>query len=69
MATTTIDDVKLKKVLKSALFEAIDERREVFRDLFAEVIEDVALVRAIQEGESTKAVPKDHVMKALKGKQ
>lgn len=69
MATTTIQDNKLKKVLKAALIEALDERREDFRELFAEAIEDLALVRAIQEGESTKNVSKENVLKALKGKQ
>lgn len=66
---TTVNDAKLKKVLKTALVEVLDERREDFRELFAEAIEDLALVRAIQEGESTKTVPKGSVLKVLKGKQ
>jgi hypothetical protein len=66
---TTVNDAKLKKVLKTALVEVLDERREDFRDLFTEAIEDLALVRAIQEGESTKTVSKGNVLKVLKGKR
>jgi hypothetical protein len=33
------------------LVQSLREDRELFRDLFAEVIEDVSLVNAIREGE------------------
>jgi len=51
MSHTSISDDQSKKLLKEAIFEALQERKEWFPDLFAEVIEDFALVKAIREGD------------------
>jgi hypothetical protein len=59
----------LTKSLKQALIESLRENREDFRDLFAEVLEDVALTNAIREGRKTKQVKRASVMKALTGRK
>lgn len=56
----------LTRSLKQALLESLRTNREVFRDLLAEVIEDVSLVNAIREGEKTRPVTRQAVMKALR---
>ena len=61
-----LDERKIKQLFKEALAEVIDERKEVFYELLTEVLEDIALVRAIQEGEGTEPVSKDEVLKILK---
>jgi hypothetical protein len=62
-----MSDVEIKELFKQALLELLEERQDVLYDLFAEVIEDVALANAIREGESTEAVSKAEVMQALEG--
>lgn len=64
---TVIDDSKLKQLLKEALVETLEEQRDVFHDLIAEALEDIALVRAIQEGEGTETVSKQEVFNILEG--
>jgi hypothetical protein len=56
----------LTRSLKQALVQSLRDDRDLFRDLLAEVIEDVSLVNAIREGERTKPVNREVVMKALR---
>ena len=56
----------LTQSLKEALVSSLSEHREDFRDLLAEVIEDVAMASAIREGENSKPVKRESVMKALR---
>ncbi|MBL6971662.1 MAG: hypothetical protein ISR63_06005 [Desulfobacterales bacterium] len=64
---TVIDDSKLKQLLKEALIETLEEKRDVFHDLITEALEDIALVRAIQEGEGTETVGKQEIFNILEG--
>jgi hypothetical protein len=66
MATGVIDDAKLKRLLKSALVELLDERQDLMRDAVAEALEDVGLRRAIHEGMRTPAVSRARVFQFLK---
>jgi Asp-tRNA(Asn)/Glu-tRNA(Gln) amidotransferase C subunit len=65
MSTLSIEDAHLKDLLKQAILELMQERKEEFEEIFAEVIEDFALARAIKEGESTPTVSKTEVLQAL----
>ena len=60
-----IDEGKIKQLFKEALVEVIEERKEAFYELLTEVLEDIALVRAIQEGKDTAPVSKDEELKIL----
>lgn len=62
---TPIDEVRIKQWLKEALVEVVEERKDVLHELLTEVMEDVAMVRAIQEGETTSPVSKQEVLKLL----
>ena len=64
---TVIDDSKLKQLLKEVLVETLEEKRDVFHDLITEALEDIALVRAIQEGEDTETVGKQEIFNILEG--
>jgi hypothetical protein len=59
----------LTRSLKDALTQTLRENRDAVRDLLAEVIEDVALTNAIREGERTRQVKKETVLKALAAKR
>ena len=55
----------MKELLKEALVELLQERREDFRDLLIEVVEDLAMVRATEEGSERAVVGRDEVMQVL----
>src|SRR6185369_13258852 len=47
---TSIDEAKLKDMLKSAVAEVFEERRDFVKEIVEEAMEDIALMRAIDEG-------------------
>jgi Fe2+ transport system protein B len=63
MAEISLDENKLKEILKTAIVEVIQERKEIFSDLLAEIIEDIALEKAIKEGENTESVSREAIFK------
>lgn len=56
MAEITLDETKLKELLKTAIIEVLQEQKDVFSDLLAEALEEIALENAIKEGEKTQPV-------------
>ncbi|HEX9440717.1 MAG TPA: hypothetical protein VF909_13605 [Roseiflexaceae bacterium] len=65
MAVTLSDETRLKALLKEALVEVLEQRREWFSTLVAEALEDIALVQAIKEGEATEIVSRDEIFDLL----
>ena len=65
MSTISVEEMHLKDLLKEAILELLQERRDELEEILAEVIEDWALARAIEEGESTETVTKAEVLQAL----
>jgi hypothetical protein len=61
------DDQKTKELFKQAMLELLEERKEIFYELFADVIEDAILVHAIREGESTDAIDRAEIRHILEG--
>ncbi len=59
---------QLKNLIKVAVAEVLEERRDLLHDVVEEALEDVALIRAIQEGENTQAIRREEVFKLLEGK-
>lgn len=64
----SLEDAKLKALLKETLVELLEERREEFSDLLLEALEDLALSRAIREGEGTGLVDKKEILKIIAGR-
>ena len=54
---------QLKELLKAALVEVLEERRDLLRDLIEEALEDIALANAIEEGGRTELISRDQVLK------
>ena len=67
--STSIDEAKLKDLLKSAVAEVLEERREFVKEIIEEAMEDVALARSIDEGVNTAAVPREEVFTILETSQ
>lgn len=65
MRHASLSETQVKELLKQAFVELLEERRDLLYDLFAEVIEDFALARAIEQGESTESVSKEEVLAIL----
>lgn len=64
---TLIDDSRLKQLLKEAVIEALEEKKNIFHDLIVEAMEDTALVHAIKEGEDTETISKQEILTILEG--
>ena len=67
MSTISVEEVHLKSLLKEAILELMQERRDELEEIFAEIIEDLALARAIEKGESTETVSKAEILQVLEG--
>ncbi len=46
----TIDETQAKELMRAALTDLLQERRDLFYELLAEVIEDMGMVDAIRAG-------------------
>lgn len=66
--STTTSDESLKQVIKAALVEVLHEQRGFLREVFAEVLEDQALVKAIREAQDDDQISRDEVFEILKGR-
>ena len=66
--TTTLDPGQLKSVFKEAFSEVLLEKRHIFHDLIEEIVEDIALARAIEEGLGSGRVSRDEIFRVLDGK-
>ncbi|MFV9506245.1 MAG: hypothetical protein AB4911_16975 [Oscillochloridaceae bacterium umkhey_bin13] len=69
MTMTLSDEARLKALLKEALIEVLEQRREWFSALMAEALEDSAFVLAIKEGETTEIVSRDEIFALLGAKR
>lgn len=63
---STPDDAKLKKLLKAAVVEVLEEQPDLVREALAEAVEDMGMVRAIKEGLSSEPVSREEVFKILR---
>jgi len=69
MADISIPEDSLRALVKEALIEAIDERRELFHEVVAEALEDIALGEAIREGRAGEFASREEVFTALRGEE
>ena len=65
MTTLSLEDRHMKDLIKQVLLGLFQERRDLFHDLFEELLEDVGLANAMREGENSEIVSEQEVMKAL----
>ncbi len=65
MAEITLNSEQIKEGLKSALLELLRDNKDELYQLFAEIIEDRAMERAIAEGETTELVSRESIFNIL----
>ena len=65
MNITAVDEARLKDVVKTAVLEVFEERRDWLADLLSEALLDMGLGYAIQEGEQTPTVSHEEVFQVL----
>ncbi len=63
----TVNEEKMKELLKDVMVEMIREKRELFHELIVEAIEEVGLANAIKEGRKNKFVSEERIMNILEG--
>jgi len=60
-----VEERRLKGLLKSAITEVLEERRDLLRDTIRESFEDMALARAIELGEKTPVTSRRKIFQRL----
>ena len=65
MPEAIFDQNELKEVFKAAIVELLRENKEELYDFLAEVMEDIAMERAIAEGETTEKTSREAIFKLL----
>ncbi len=64
---TVIDDERIKELFKQAIIETIEERKDIVHELLMEVMNDLAMIRAIEEGENSGNVGRKEIFDILDG--
>ena len=59
-------EAKLKELVKAAVIEVFEERRDLVRDAIAEAVEDLGMIRAIREGSRSRPISRNHVFRILR---
>jgi hypothetical protein len=61
----SVNQNELKELLKAAVSEVLDERREFVKEIVEEAIEDIGLGRAIDEGMNGEMASREDVFAVL----
>ncbi len=65
MELSSMNEIQLKELLKASLSELIQEKPELFRIVLEDVLEDVGLGKAIEEGTRSGYVSEATIREAL----
>lgn len=60
--------LKTRNLLNLAFRQAIEEKKDLFEEIIADVMEDIALGKAIEEGLKSERVSEEEVLQALRTK-
>ena len=64
----SINQNQLKDIIKAALVEVLEEQQDLLQEAIAQALEDMALARAIEEGESSELIGREEVFNLLEGR-
>jgi len=65
----SVNEAQLKEMLKSAIAEVLEERRDFVKEIVEEAIEDIGLTHAIDEGMASEDVHRSEVFSILETPQ
>ena len=63
--TLSIEENRVRELLKELLLELIETRRDVFQEVLLEAIEDAGLLAAIREGESSEPTSREAIFRSV----
>ncbi|NCO74710.1 MAG: hypothetical protein GW795_06130 [Cyanobacteria bacterium] len=63
--TINLSEEKIKELLKEVLIELMETKKDDFHELFLEVIEEIGLKNAIQEGRKNDFVAEEDIFLLL----
>lgn len=61
----SIEQNQLKQVIKEVILEVISENKQEFSTFVTDILEEIALSKAIEEGEETELVDRDSIFAIL----
>ena len=53
MPELSLSEAQLKELIKAAILEILQERRDLFQDLIAEALENIAMIKALDESKDS----------------
>ena len=62
---TVLEENRLKSLLKDAVVEVLQERQDLLRAALLESWEDLAMLKAIQEGEKSRLTSREKIFQRL----
>lgn len=62
----TINETQAKALVKEALIELLQEKRDIFFEVVLEVFEEIGLANAIREGRKNDLVSENEIMNLLR---
>jgi hypothetical protein len=68
MMTVSLEEDKVRGLLKEILLELMEDRPEVFHDIVLEAIEDAGLLAAVIEGETSENIGREEIDAILEGR-
>ncbi|SDN39708.1 hypothetical protein SAMN04488516_1025 [Desulfonauticus submarinus] len=60
-----IKEDEIKSMLEDIIFKLFQEKKEIFRDIVEEIMEDIALCKAIEDGRKNEFVSQEKIMEIL----
>ena len=65
MSTAQIDEERLKELLKAAIVEVFEERKDLVGEALQGALENIALARAIDEGAGSATVSREEIDRVI----
>ena len=62
---TALEERRIKVLLKDAVVEVLEERRDLLREALQESLEDMAMLKAIRDGEKSKLTSRKKIFQRL----
>ncbi len=62
---TALEERRVKVLLKDAVVEVLEERRDLLREALQEGLEDMAMLKAIRDGEKSRLTSRKKIFQRL----
>jgi hypothetical protein len=62
---TAVEERRIKVLLKDAVVEVLEERHDLLREALQESLEDMAMLKAIRDGEKTRRTSRRKIFQRL----